>query len=258
MKIDLNADIGEGFGPWGFGEDEALLQTISSANIACGYHAGDAEIMDRTVATAVARGIGIGAHVGFPDMMSFGRRNIQFDPHSFSRHVVYQLGALAGFAHLHGGRVRHMNFHGALGHMIALDERLAEVMVAAIAEYDPGMGFSTIPDGETMRAARRHGMPAVGSFFADRAYGPDGRLVGRNQPGAVIADSERVAARVMRLLDDGTVETTDGRSLAINARSVLVHSDTPGAAAHARAIRTAVEAAGGTIVPVAELFAEAG
>lgn len=253
MKIDLNADIGEGFGPWRFGEDEELLTTISSANIACGYHAGDAEIMNATVETALARGIGIGAHVGFRDMLGFGRRAIQFEPKSFSKHVIYQIGALGGLARLHGGHVRHLNFHGALGHMIASEHDLAEVMIAAVARYDPSIAISTIPGGETMRAARRHGLPCVGSFFADRAYGPDGKLVARNVPGAVIEDSDVIAERVMRLLDDGTVETTDGKPLQLEARSVLVHSDTPGAARHAKAVRARVEAAGGEIVPLAEL-----
>jgi 5-oxoprolinase (ATP-hydrolysing) subunit A len=255
MKIDLNADIGEGFGPWQFGEDEGLLHQISSANIACGYHAGDAEIMSATVATAVQRGIGIGAHVGFPDMLGFGRRNIQFDPSTFSKHVIYQIGALEALARFHGGRVRHLNFHGALGHMIAADSALAEVMISAVAKYDPGIVISTIPDGETMRAAKRHGLPCTGSFFADRAYGPDGKLVGRRTPGAVIEDTDAVVARVIRLLEDGTVETTDGKSLRIEARSVLVHSDTPGSAANAAAIRAAVERAGGEIVPLADLIA---
>jgi len=253
MKIDLNADIGEGFGPWSFGEDQELLKTISSANIACGYHAGDAEIMSATVETAHSRGIGIGAHVGFPDLLGFGRREFRFDPNTFLKHVIYQIGALNGLAGFHRDRVRHLNFHGALGHMIASSRDLAEVMVGAVAKYDPQMAISTIPDGETMRAAKRHGLPCVGTFFADRAYGPDGKLVSRSIAGAVLNDSEKIAERVMRFLDDGTVRTTDGQSLKLEARSVLVHSDTPGAARHAKAIRERVEKAGGEVVPLTEL-----
>ena len=151
-----------------------------------------------------------------------------------------------------------MNFHGALGHMLAVDPTLAEVMIAGVAKYDPGMGISTIPHGQTTRAAKRHGLPCVGTFFADRAYGPDGKLVGRGGPGAVIEDNEAVATRVMRFLDDGTVPRTDGKPLRLEARSVLVHSDTPSAANHARAVRIAVEGAGGRIVPLAELFGHAG
>jgi UPF0271 protein len=253
ISIDLNADIGEGFGAWRFGEDEDLMKVISSANVACGYHAGDAEIMSATIAMAAGNGVGIGAHVGFPDRLGFGRRNIAFDPHSFVKHVIYQIGALAGLAALQDQRVRHLNFHGALGHMIASDEKLAEPIISVVAAYDRELAISTIPDGETMRAARRHGLPVVGSFFADRAYGVDGKLLGRNLPGAVLKDSEAIAARVIRLLDDGTVEAIDGTSLKVDARSVLVHSDTPGAARHAQAIRAAVERAGGSIIPLAEL-----
>lgn len=253
FKIDLNADIGEGFGPWRFGEDEALMQLISSANIACGYHAGDAEIMAATVTLAHRNGVGIGAHVGFPDRLGFGRRNIAFDPDSFASHIIYQIGALTALASLHGRKVEHLNFHGALGHMIATEERLAEPTIRAVAAYDRDIIITTIPDGETMRAAKRHGIRTVGSFFADRAYGPDGKLVSRHLPGSVLEDSAVIAARVLRLVEDGTVETVDGQSLPLEAASILVHSDTPGAARHAHAIRAAVEAAGGKIVPPGQL-----
>lgn len=253
VEIDLNADLGEGFGAWRFGEDEALLEVISSANIACGYHAGDANIMNETVRVAAAKDICIGAHIGFPDMVGFGRREISFDANSFVHHAVYQIGALAALASVHGDRVHHFNFHGALGHMIATDETLAEIMIGALSRYDPELMVSTIPGGETMRAAKRHGLRSEGSFFADRAYGPDGKLVSRKVAGSVIDDSATIADRVVRLMNEGTVQTTDGQFLPIEARSVLVHSDTPGAAAHARAIRLRVEREGGRIVPLHRL-----
>lgn len=252
-SIDLNADIGEGFGPWRFGEDEALMEVISSANIACGYHAGDAEIMSRTVEMAAQFGVGIGAHVGFPDRLGFGRRDIAFEPQSFSKHIIYQIGALAALASLSGRKVEHLNFHGALGHMIATHENLAEVTLKAVAAYDRDIIISTIPEGETMKAARRHGIRTVGTFFADRAYGADGKLLSRNLPGSVLTDSEEIAARVIRLMEEGTVQLVDGNSLALDARSVLVHSDTPGAAHHAQAIRIAVERSGGRIEPLSNL-----
>ena len=253
--IDLNADIGEGFGPWRFGEDEALMQVISSANIACGYHAGDAEIMSATVEMAARFGVGIGAHAGFPDRLGFGRRDIAFEPLSFSKHIIYQIGALGALASVCGRKVEHLNFHGALGHMIATHQNLAEVTIAAVAGYDRDIIISTIPEGETMKAARRHGIRTIGTFFADRAYGEDGKLLSRSLPGSVLTDSDEIAARVIRLMDDGTVQTVNGRSLPLDARSVLVHSDTPGAAHHARAIREAVEQGGGQIQPLAQLVA---
>jgi 5-oxoprolinase (ATP-hydrolysing) subunit A len=251
-SIDLNADIGEGFGPWSFGQDEALMQVISSANIACGYHAGDAQIMSTTVDLAVQFGVGIGAHVGFPDMVGFGRREMAFEPQSFSKHIIYQIGALAALASVRGRRVEHLNFHGALGHMIASHEHLAEATIAAVAAYDRDLIISTIPEGETMKAARRHGIRTVGTFFADRAYGEDGKLLSRSLPGSVLTDTDAITARVIKLMDEGTVETIGGRILALNARSVLVHSDTPGAARHASAIRNAVVRAGGQITPLAQ------
>ena len=253
MEIDLNADIGEGFGPWSFGEDEALMRVISSANIACGFHAGDADIMSEMAALARENGVGVGAHVGFPDLIGFGRREIRFDPARFSRHVMYQIGALAAVAGMEGCKVGHMNFHGALGHMIAVDPDLADIMVGAVARYDRDLVISTIPGGETMRAAERHGLRAIGTFFADRAYDGQGKLLDRRRPDAVLRDSAAIAARVVRLLDSGTVDTVDGTALPLRARSILVHSDTPGAAAHATAIREAVERAGGRIVPLADL-----
>ena len=229
------------------------MKLISSANIACGYHAGDAEIMGATVDMAAQFGVGIGAHVGFPDRLGFGRRDIAFEPHSFSKHVIYQIGALAALASLRGRRVEHLNFHGALGHMIATHEHLAEVTIAAVAAYDRDIIISTIPEGETMKAARRHGIRTVGTFFADRAYGDDGKLLSRKLPGSVLTDSEAIAARVITLMEQGTVQTVGGTTLRLDARSILVHSDTPGAARHASAIRHAVTRAGSRIVPLGQL-----
>ncbi|MGE0714149.1 MAG: 5-oxoprolinase subunit PxpA [Alphaproteobacteria bacterium] len=257
MLIDLNADAGEGFGPWRLGDDAALVRTLSSVNVACGFHAGDAEIMAATVAHAQAAGCEVGAHVGFPDLIGFGRRRMAIDGPAFANHVVYQLGALAAIAAVAGHRVTHLSFHGALGDMAAEDEGLARVLVGAVAAFDRDLVISTSPGTMTMRAARARGMRTVGIFAADRAYRPDGRLVSRAEPGAVIRDPAAVAARVLRLLDGGTVAAADGSAVAMPARTVMIHSDTADAAAIATRIRRAVEAAGGSIVPMSRLPSDA-
>lgn len=252
MQIDLNADVGEGFGPWTMGEDEALFDLISSANIACGFHAGDPAIMARTVRLARARGIDIGAHVGFPDRQGFGRRVMQIDTPELVAMVVYQLGALAGLARAAGGRMTHMSFHGALGNMAAADAALADPLLQAVAEFDPTLTVSSSPSRAIEQACARHGLRVAISFLADRAVGDDGLLVPRKLPGAVIHDEQAVLERVRRLLCHGEVVTHSGGVLAAQARSILVHGDTPGAVALARAIRAEVLAQGGRVVPLSQ------
>lgn len=255
MEIDLNADVGEGYGAWRMGDDEALIRHLSSVNIACGYHAGDAEIMSRTVASALAAGADIGAHVGLPDLIGFGRREMKIDGASFTSHIFYQLGALQAIAAAAGARVTHMSLHGALGNMAAANLDLAMQLMGAVATFDPAIVVSTSPGTMTMQAAHRHGLRTVGIFAADRAYRADGGLVGRNVAGSVIGDPEAVARRVVRLLDDGRVDTIDGQRIEMPAATVMVHGDTPGAAAAAAAIRRAVEEAGGSVLPVSRLAA---
>jgi UPF0271 protein len=253
MEIDLNADLGEGYGRWRIADDESLLKLVSSANIACGYHAGDAVIMARTVAACHAGGIDIGAHVGFEDREGFGRRRMEVEPAEFAQHVLYQLGALHGIAAAAKAKVSHMSFHGALGNMVAEDEALAETLVRAVAAYNRDLVLATSPGSETMKAAQRAGLPTVGKFLADRAYDAQGRLVSRKRAGSVIKDEAAIAKRVTQLLDDGTVETIDGERIRIEARSILVHSDTPGAVALATTIRDAILAGGGRVVPLTQL-----
>jgi UPF0271 protein len=255
MDIDLNADLGEGYGPWRMGEDEALLDLVSSANVACGFHAGDPAIMDRTVRMALARGIDVGAHVGFPDRQGFGRRPMQIDTAELATFVVYQLGALAGIARAAGHRMTHMSFHGALGNLAAADASLAAPLLRAVADFDSALIISSSTSRAIEDAAVRCGLHVATTFLADRAYDDEGLLVPRKLPNSVIKDEAAVLERVRRLLDDGTVITYSGRKLAMSARSILLHGDTPGAVALARTIRREIEASGGRIVPISRQVA---
>ncbi len=250
MRIDLNADLGEGFGPWRMGEDEALLDVLSSANIACGFHAGDPLIMERTVRAAVARGVDVGAHVGFPDRQGFGRRVMQVEPDELAAMVVYQLGALAGIAQAQGARMTHMSFHGALGNMAAADAGLAAPLVAAVASFDPALTVLTSPSRAIEDAAAANGLRVARIFLADRACDRDGLLVPRKLPGAVIHEEAEVLERVRLLLAEGIVLTYDGERLPLRPDTILVHGDTLGAVGLARAVRAAVQDAGGEVAPL--------
>lgn len=251
MDIDLNADLGEGFGPWRMGEDEALLDIVSSANVACGFHAGDPVIMDRTVRMARARGVDVGAHVGFPDLLGFGRRPMQIEPKELVAYVLYQLSALDGMARTAGHRMTHMSFHGALGNMAAADAALAEPLVRAVADFDPMLIVSSSASRAIEDAAARCGLRVRTTFLADRACGDDGLLVPRKQPGSVIHDQGTVLARVRQLLEEGTVTSYSGKKIPMRAHSILLHGDTPGAVELARAVRGVVEQAG-RVVPISK------
>jgi UPF0271 protein len=255
MEIDLNADLGEGFGPWRMGDDEALLDVLSSANIACGFHAGDPMIMERTVKTALAKGVDVGAHVGYPDLQGFGRRVMTIDPDELAAMVTYQLGALAAIARSAGHRMTHMSFHGALGNMTAADADLAERLVKAVARLDKDIIIVSSTSHAIETAAARHGLRVATTFLADRACDATGLLVPRGMPDAVIHDEAVVLERVRRLLRDGIVLAYDGQPLEMRPHSILVHGDTPGAVALARALRREIEAAGGRVVPVSRLLA---
>lgn len=255
MQIDLNADLGEGYGPWRMGDDEGLLGLISSANVACGFHAGDPVIMDRTVRLALARGVDVGAHVGFPDLMGFGRRPMQIETRELTSLVVYQLGALAGIARAAGHRMTHMSFHGALGNMAAADAALAGPLVRAVADFDPTLIISTSASVAIESAADACGLRAATSFLADRACDDDGLLVPRKLPDSVIHDKAAVLARVRQLLEDGTVTSYSGKRIPMRTRSILLHGDTPGALALAASVRDTIEAAGGRIVPISRQMA---
>lgn len=256
MRLDLNADLGEGYGAWRLGDDLALLPLLSSANIACGYHAGDAEIMAQTVAAARRSSTDIGAHIGLPDLIGFGRRRMDIDGARFASHVLYQLGALHAIARAASCRVTHASFHGALGDMASEDENLAMPLVGAIAAFDPRIVISTSPGTMIMRAAQRHGLASIGIFCADRSYRADGKLVSRSHPDAVLRDPAEVARRIRVFLTEGTVETVDGGAIPMPAGTAMIHGDTPNAAAIASAIRQAVDEVGGKIVPISQLASQ--
>jgi UPF0271 protein len=242
--LDLNSDLGEGYGRWTLGDDAALLEIVTSANVACGFHAGDPATIDRTVRTAVERGVAVGAQVSYPDLVGFGRREIDVPPGDLTADVLYQLGALEAFARAAGSRVRYVKPHGALYNRIVRDPVQAAAVAEAIRRYDPGLPLLTLPGSAAAAAAAEAGIEAVGEGFADRAYTGDGRLVSRREPGAVLEDPGRVAARAARMATEGRVGTVDGGEVAVEVRSLCVHGDTPGAVELARAVRAALEEAG--------------
>lgn len=250
MSIDINSDMGEGFGPYAIADDAALMDYVTSVNVACGYHAGDPVIMERTVAMAADRGIDLGAHVSYPDRMGFGRRRIDMPLAELESHVLYQLGALAAMARRAGHRITHMNPHGALGNLASADPATAAALVRATRDFDPGIAFLVLPGSALEQAAHTAGSPCARLFLADRAYTADGQLAPRGQPGAVIHDPAQVAARVLRVIREQRVETLDGAVIPMPVRSVLIHSDTAGAVDLAQRLHTEIRAAGETLCPL--------
>ena len=242
--MDLNSDLGEGYGHWALGDDAALLEVVTSANVACGFHAGDPATIDRTVRTATEHGVAIGAQVSYPDLVGFGRREIDEAPDDLTADVLYQIGALEAFARAAGSRVRYVKPHGALYNRIARDPVQAAAVVEAIRRYDPALPLLTLPGSAAMRAAEEAGIPAVAEGFADRAYTAEGRLVSRREPGAVLHDPGQVATRAVVMATEGRVETVDGGQVAVQVHSLCVHGDTPGAVELAKAVRAALDEAG--------------
>ncbi|TPW78278.1 LamB/YcsF family protein [Schumannella sp. 10F1B-5-1] len=245
-SISLNADVGEGFGTWTFGDDDALLARISDANVACGFHGGDPGTMRRVTAAAAASGIGIGAHVSYRDLAGFGRRPMTVSPPELRDDVVAQIGALQAFARLAGAEVGYVKPHGALYNTIAVDEVQARAVIEAVAEALPGARLLCQPGTVVARLATEAGIPVVAEVFADRGYLADGRLAPRREPGSLFTDPELIAARVRRMVVSGEVEAVDGtvHVFAAPPQSVCVHSDTPGAGEIAGVVRSALEAAG--------------
>ncbi|MEO3873062.1 5-oxoprolinase subunit PxpA [Nonomuraea sp. B12E4] len=244
MVIDLNADLGEGFGIWRLGDDLALLDVVTSANVACGFHAGDPVTIRRTCAAAVDRGVAIGAQVSYRDLAHFGRREMDVEPEELCAEVLYQLAAVDGIARAMGGRVSYVKPHGALYNRICRDKTQASAVIDAVADYDPALPVLTLPGSVVHEVAAGEGVPTVSEAFADRAYTPEGMLVPRREPGAVIHDAGQVAARARRMAVDGSVMAVDGSSVPISARSICVHGDTPGAVRLAQAVRDELLAAG--------------
>jgi 5-oxoprolinase (ATP-hydrolysing) subunit A len=254
-KIDLVADLGESFGAWTMGADEAILDLLTSANIACGFHAGDPRTMDLTVGRCVERGVAIGAHPSFPDLVGFGRRAMDLTADEVRTDTIYQLGALAGFAAAHGTKLSHLAPHGRLGNLVATRPDYAQAIVDAVAAVDPTL-VVLAQDGCLADAARARGT-AVGIVgIADRAYRADGTLVPRSHPGAVIHDPATIAARTVQLVTEGYLEAVDGRRVDVRADTILLHGDNPTAVANAKAVRDALLAAGVQLAPLVEVLAD--
>lgn len=253
--IDLNSDLGEGYGAWAMGDDQAMLDVVSSANIACGFHAGDPSIMLRTARDAASRGVAIGAHVAYRDLAGFGRRPMHVTPDELHADVVHQLGAMLATAHVAGTAVTYVKPHGALYNTACADPVQAEAVVRAIADVDPSLAVLALPDSELLRAADRHGLRPVSEAFADRAYEPDGSLVSRSRPGSVLHDPDQVATRVLRMVTEGVATAVDGSQVPVRADSACVHGDSPDAVAMARAIRTLLTAQGIDVAPFAPVTA---
>ena len=249
--IDLNADLGEGFGRWSLTDDDALLAVVTSANVACGFHAGDPSTIRRVCDVAVAAGVSIGAQVSYRDLAGFGRRAMDVPPDELADEITYQIGALSVFAVAAGDRVRYVKPHGALYHRVVRDPAQAEAVVAGIQRAAEDLTVLGFPGSEFLRAAVAAGLPVVGEAFADRAYGPDGALVSRRQEGAVLIDGSAVVAQALRLATAGEVVTTGGDVLEVDARSLCLHGDTPGAAGLAAMVRDALLAGGVTVAPFA-------
>lgn len=244
MRVDLNADVGESSGTPSGGQDPMLMPHITSANVACGFHAGDPGVMRATVALAREHGVAVGAHPGFPDLEGFGRRELHVSPRDVEDFVVYQVGALAAIAAAQGVRLQHVKPHGALFNMAVRDIALADAIARATATIDRSMILFGLPGSEIVAAGQRAGLRTACEAFADRAYQPDGTLVSRQQSGAVIDDPDTVVRRVVRMVREQTVDAIDGTRVALTVETICVHGDTPGAADLAARIRSALTKAG--------------
>lgn len=242
--IDLNCDMGESLGPWKMGNDLAILEHVTSANIACGFHAGDPLTMMRTVKAAFDRGVKVGAHPGFPDLVGFGRRSLQVSAAEAHAMVVYQVGAIAGVAGALGGRLNHVKAHGALYNMAARDGTLADAIARAVKDVDPGLILFGLAGSELIAAAERIGLRHASEVFGDRTYQADGSLSPRGKPGAMIEDPELAAAQVKRMVTEGRVRSLQGEDVKVRADTLCIHGDQPGALDFARRIRDELAASG--------------
>jgi len=251
LTIDINSDLGESFGAWKMGDDSAMLDVVSSANVACGFHAGDPAGILKTVKAAAERGVAIGAHVGYRDLAGFGRRNMDPSSEELIGDVIYQIGALQGLAKAAGTRVTYVKPHGALYNTIAIDARQAADVIAAIRAIDPSLVLMALAGSQLVEQARSAGLTVVAEAFADRAYTPEGNLVSRREKGSVLHDPELVAQRMLRMVRDGVIEAIDGTMTQIDAQSICVHGDSPGAVAIAQRLRALLEKSGHAVQPFA-------
>jgi UPF0271 protein len=254
-RIDLNCDMGESFGAWSLGADEAIMPLISSVNIACGFHAGDPDIMRRTVDCAVRHGVAVGAHPGYPDLAGFGRREMNVTADETRNLVLYQVGALAAFAQAHGTRLSHVKVHGALYNRAARDRNVAEAIAKAIKDFDPALVFVGLANSELIHAAEKYGLRVAHEVFADRTYQPDGSLTPRTLPNAMVRDPQEAAARVIRMVKKGKVKAENGVDLNVRPDTVCIHGDSPGALELARVIHNELEKAGIEILSMNKVIA---
>lgn len=252
-RVDLNSDLGESFGRYTIGMDDKIISLITSANVACGYHASDPVVMNKTIEMARKAGIRVGAHPGFPDLMGFGRRNMNVSPAEAKAYVLYQLGALDAFCKVHGMKMQHVKPHGALYNMAAKDYALSKAICEAIREYDDSLIVMALSGGELVRAAKDLGLRVAREVFADRAYEEDGTLVARTKAGAMITDEEEAIRRVIRMVKEQKVTAITGNDVSIQADSICVHGDGEKALAFVERIRKTMEEEGIRICAIDEL-----
>ncbi len=251
-KIDFNCDLGESFGAYKLGFDEQLMPYISSANIACGFHAGDPVWMRRTVSLAEKAGVGIGAHPSFPDLMGFGRREMRLSPEELKNYVIYQIGALQAFTKTK--RLQHVKPHGALYNMGVADEGIARAVAEGVKEVDPKLILVGLAGSVWLKVGKQMGLRVASEVFADRALNPDGTLVPRNKPGAVIKDMEKIVAASLKMVIEGKAIAINGQEIEVKADTICLHGDTPGAVELAQALRERMEAAGVAVVPMGTIL----
>lgn len=249
-RIDINSDLGESWGAYTMGDDAAMLEIVTSANLACGFHGGDPDVMARSVALAKERGVAIGAHPGFFDLYGFGRRQIVGDsPESLKNQVLYQLSALAGMARIGGHAVTHVKTHGSLGNMAAVNDEMALAVADAVRAFDRDLILMIMPGNALDRAARSVGLRVANEIYADRTYDDLGNLTPRREPGAVIHDAAEAQARALRMLEDGAIRSTSGKRIPVRIDSICVHGDNPAAVEMARSLRSGLEGAGIRVAP---------
>lgn len=254
FKVDLNADLGESFGAYTIGMDAEVLHYITSANVACGFHAGDPLVMQKTVKLASERGTAVGAHPGYPDLMGFGRRNMKVKPEEAKAYIKYQVGALMAFTKAAGLKLQHVKPHGAFYNMAAVDDKLALAICEGIYEVDPELIMLGLAGSAHIRAAKEVGLRVASEVFADRAYMDDGTLVPRTMPGAMVHDKDIAIARTVRMVKEGVVETITGKIIPIQADSICVHGDNPDAIGFVRNIRDTLESEGVTVTCIADVI----
>lgn len=251
--VDINCDLGEGFGAYTIGDDDGMMPVIASANVACGFHGGDPLVMERTVRLAGEHGVQVGAHPGFPDLAGFGRRDMELSNDELRTGLIYQIGALAAIARTLGVPLQHVKPHGALYNMAARDERLARVIASAVAAVDSRLILVSLDGSMLGRAGHEAGLRVAREAFGDRAYQRSGALVGRSHAGALVTDPAAVARRVVRMVIDGVIDALDGGEVRVSAHTICFHGDTPGAPALVRAAREGLSRAGVEIAPMGQV-----